>query len=388
MPHDRDVEQLLPHLILWLLPGHNQRRIAQIRQQLEPSAAADPHALLQALSSFPRVQPQLAALCRQALHDPWRLPFADQIHRHLLWAEHPKHWLLTPEQQPECLAEIADPPLLLCVSGQHQALDSPALAVVGSRNVTPEGRHNASHWSAHLAHQGLNIISGLARGVDAYAHQGVLDARERGASGATFAVLAQGLDQIYPPEHKSLAERVCEQGALLSEYPLGASPLPRNFPARNRIVTGLSLGVLVVEAALRSGSLVSARHALEQGREVMAIPGSVRRKQSEGCHQLIRQGAALVTHPDEVLAELRLPLQQIIQATDGLSPFVAGSGVSESGVSKHLQPLYQLISDVPQTADQLLLQLDCETAEGLALLQELELDGLIEQCPGGWCRSA
>lgn len=382
MPLHKDVQAHLQDLALWLLPGHNQRRINLLRQaSLNAGTAADSAALLQQITHHPRFRPEIRQLAALALQDPWRLPFSNQLHQHLHWAEAPDHWLLPLAELPPLLQAIVDPPLLLCVRGRSRELQVPAVAVVGSRNLSPEGRHLAQHWSAHLAWQGLNVISGLARGVDGFAHQGVLDARQQGASGTTLAILAHGLDQVYPPEHRVMAEAIVTQGAVLSEYPLGTAPLARQFPARNRIVTGLSLGVLVVEAQLKSGSLISARHAMEQGREVMAIPGSVRRPQSAGCHQLIRDGAALVSHPDEVLMELHQPLRQQLQ---GDNP----GAIPVRDLAEHLQSLYALVTDVPQPADLLLQQLHLETAEGMGLLQELVLEGLIEQQPGGWCRSA
>lgn len=383
MPLHKDVPAHLQDLALWLLPGHNQRRINLLRQaSLNAGTAADSPALLQQVAQHPCFRPEVRQLAALALQDPWRLPFSNQLNQHLRWAEAPDHWLLPLAELPPLLQAIVDPPVLLCVRGCPKELQAPAVAVVGSRNLSPEGRHLAQHWSAHLAWQGLNVISGLARGVDGFAHQGVLDARQQGASGTTLAVLAHGLDQVYPPEHRGMAERIVAQGALLSEYPLGTAPLARQFPARNRIVTGLALGVLVVEAQLKSGSLISARHAMEQGREVMAIPGSVRRPQSAGCHQLIRDGAALVSHPDEVLMELHQPLRQQLQGDDQPQAALA------AGLPEYLQPLYALVTDVPQPADLLLQQLHLNAAEGVALLQELALEGLIEQQPGGWCRSA
>jgi DNA processing protein len=169
-------------------------------------------------------------------------------------------------------------------------------------------------------------------------------------------------------------------GALVSEYPLGNRPLARQFPKRNRIITGLSLGTLVVEATLRSGSLVSARLAMEQGREVMAIPGSVRREQSQGCHQLIRQGAALVTCPEEVLQEVQQPLKFHLEKN-------SQSKSQPAAIPEKLQSIYCLLTDAPQSMDDLLLQAQLDAATGMLLLQELELEGLAEQQPGGWCLS-
>jgi len=383
MPLHKDSDQLIRELALWLIPGHNQRRL--IKQYSATATSPDlskvtAAELLEILASSPAFKDKTHQLARLALHNPWQLPFADLIKSHLAWAEQDNHWLIFLADMPDLLQEIADPPLLLTLIGQPEQLSAPSLAVVGSRKLSPEGEHHAVNWSYQLTWQGLNIISGLARGVDGFAHQGALRAVAEGASGTTCAVLAHGLDTLYPPEHQTMATCIGEAGALISEYPLGTPPLPRYFPARNRLVTGLSLGILVVEATQRSGSLVSARHAMEQGREVMAIPGSVRRRQSEGCHQLIRQGAALVTSPEEVLSELSTPLKSFLPISDAeeVSP----------QVPEHLQPLYCLMHDAPQSVDELLGKSGLNAEEGLVLLQELELEGLIVQQPGGWCRSA
>ncbi|MBE0506667.1 MAG: DNA-protecting protein DprA [Marinospirillum sp.] len=382
MPLHKESETLTLDLALWLLPGSNQRRVAQLVQQAA-SPTLSSRLLLEQMTHHPAFKEGTRQLARLALNDPWKLPYSDRLLAHLRWAEQDHHWLLALHELPPLLQNIVDPPLLLCAKGQITSLDAPALAVVGSRSLTPEGRHNALNWSHRLTRQGLNIISGLARGVDGFAHQGALNARQEGASGTTHAVLAHGLDRVYPLEHRELATAISESGALLSEYPLGTAPLARHFPARNRIVTGLSLGVLVIEAAKRSGSLVSARHAMEQGREVMAIPGSVRRVQSEGCNELIRQGAALVTDADDVLVELAQPLKQCLQSNSSVN-----AAKPPPALSDHLRPLYCLISDVPQSSDQLLSSLGLTAAEGSAQLLELELDGYIEQQPGGWCLSS
>lgn len=383
MPLHKESEQLTQELALWLIPGHNQRRL--VKHYLATAASPDlckvtAVELLEIMASSPAFKDKTRQLARLALHNPWQLPFADLIKSHLVWAEQDNHWLIFLAALPNLLQEIADPPLLLTLLGQPEQLAAPSLAVVGSRKLSPEGEHHAVNWSYQLTWQGLNIVSGLARGVDSFAHQGALRAVTEGASGSTCAVLAHGLDTIYPPEHQRMAANISEAGALISEYPLGTPPIPRYFPARNRLVTGLSLGVLVVEATLRSGSLVSARHAMEQGREVMAIPGSVRRRQSEGCHQLIRQGAALVTCPEEVLSELSTPLKTFLP--------ISTAEEASPQVPEHLQPLYCLMHDAPQSVDELLGKLGLNAEEGLVLLQELELEGLIVQQPGGWCRSA
>jgi len=368
-------EARLYDLIIWLMPGLTDRKLNQLAQEV----GYEPEVLLKAAYRLAGLAQTTRDLIQVALHDPWRLPFANQLEQHLRWAEAENQWLIPLRSLPEFLRELPDPPSLLAVKGNPQLLEGPNLAVVGSRRLSPEGRSLAYQWSHWLAWQGLNLVSGLALGVDGQAHLGALQAVEEGAAGNTLAVLAQGMDSLYPPEHQELAARIVEQGgALVSEYPLGNRPLARQFPKRNRIITGLSLGTLVVEATLRSGSLISARLAMEQGREVMAIPGSVRRQQSQGCHQLIRQGAALVTSPEEVLEEIQQPLTFQLQAS---------RAQETRQVAEKLQPIYQLLTDAPIPLDEILKESKLDAATGMLLLQELELEGWIEQQPGGWCRS-
>ncbi|WP_404414839.1 DNA-processing protein DprA [Marinospirillum sp.] len=377
MPLHNSLTTTLQDLVIWLLPGLTDRKL----QKLIPELGSEPHPLLEAAYRLPGLPAKTRDLIQIALHDPWQLPFAKQLEAHLRWAEAENHWLLPLRELPDLLQQLPDPPYLLSVQGCPEALQGPSLAVVGSRRLSPEGRSLAYHWSHWLAWQGLNLVSGLARGVDGQAHQGALKAREEGATGCTLAVLAHGMDSLYPPEHQDLAARLLDQGgALVSEYPLGNRPLARQFPKRNRIITGLSLGTLVVEATLRSGSLVSARLAMEQDREVMAVPGSVRREQSQGCHQLIRQGAALVTCPEEVLQEIQQPLQFQLEKESQANP-------QSVQIPEKLQSIYCLLTDVPQSMDELLLQAQLDAATGMLLLQELELEGLAEQQPGGWCLS-
>ena len=391
MPLIQESKQLIQQLALWLIPGGNQRRVAKsylANTGLPNLSIATAEQLLELLARNPAFSDKTRDLARLALHDPWQLPFAKSIEAHLIWAEQDNNHLVFLADLPDLLQQLADPPLLLCVTGQPEQLNAPSLAIVGSRQLSPEGEHHAANWSYQLAWQGLNIVSGLARGVDGYAHLGALRAAAEGASGTTCAVLAHGLDSIYPPEHRAMAANISQAGALISEYPLGTPPIPRYFPARNRLVTGMSLGVLVVEATLQSGSLVSARHAMEQGREVLAIPGSVRRKQSEGCHQLIRQGAALVTCPEEVLGELSVPLNTFLTAPTALAASFKRAAQVEVEVPKHLVSLYELIGDVPQPTDELLAKLGLSAEQGSVALLELELEGVIVQKLGGWCKSA
>ena len=228
---------------------------------------------------------------------------------------------------PAPLLDIPDPPLMLYALGQTTQLATlrtqQALAMVGSRNPTPQGAENARAFACSLAASGLTVVSGLALGVDGAAHEGALQGAiqggfQAGATGplATIAVVGTGLDRVYPRQHRDLAHRIAQHGLILSEYPLGTPPLAANFPRRNRLISGLSQATLVVEAALQSGSLITAKQALEQGRDVMAIPGSIHSTQAKGCHALIKQGAKLVESAQDVLEELRLPAPDAQHALD------------------------------------------------------------------------
>jgi DNA processing protein len=209
---------------------------------------------------------------------------------------------------PQQLLTIADPPLALYVQGSPQALSQAAVGIVGARNATQQGIANARIFAQSLAEKKVTVISGMALGIDAAAHQGALNASQNPY--ATVAVIGTGIDRVYPAVHRDLAYRIAAQGAIVSEFPIGTPPLAHHFPRRNRLISGLSRGVLVVEAALRSGSLITARVAGEQGREVLAIPGSIHAPLSKGCHQLIKQGAKLVESAQDVIEELRLEHKQ------------------------------------------------------------------------------
>ncbi|MDO4681996.1 MAG: DNA-processing protein DprA [Lautropia sp.] len=235
-------------------------------------------------------------------------PVRDQaIEQALDWLQHrPKRFLLTLDdpRYPPALLHLADPPLLLYAEGDLDALTSPGLAIVGSRRATQDGRHNAFGFAEAMAHRGFTIVSGLAEGIDHAAHEGAL-AGAAGTRAVTIAALGSGIDRIYPARHRALAARIIEgHGLLISEQPLGSAPMRANFPRRNRMIAALSQGVLLVEAAMQSGSLITARLAAEIGREVMAIPGSIHNPLSRGCHHLIRQGAALIESVDDILHAL------------------------------------------------------------------------------------
>jgi DNA processing protein len=273
---------------------------------------------------------------------------------------------LADAEYPALLLQTADPPLLLYVQGRVELLGAPGVAIVGSRNTSPQGRDNARAFAAELSRAGYTIVSGLALGIDGAAHEGGL-----AGTGSTVAVVGTGLDRIYPPQHRDLAHRIAREGLLVSEFPLGTHPLPGNFPQRNRIIAGLTRGTLVVEAALQSGSLITARLALEAGREVFAMPGSIHAPQSRGCHQLIKQGAKLVDTADDVLQELR-----------PVSGKAAASAVA-TGLAGDEDPLLRALGYDPTTLDRLVERTGWPAAELNARLLELELDAKVVRLPGG-----
>jgi len=273
---------------------------------------------------------------------------------------------------PPALLQSADPPLMLYVQGNPAWLRAPGVAVVGSRSATAQGLLNASAFARALAQQGLVVVSGLALGIDAAAHEGALDAAAAGGAG-TVAVVGTGLDRVFPARHRALAHRVAAHGALVSEYPPGTPPLREHFPARNRLIAGLTQGTLVVEAALASGSLITARLASEAGREVFAIPGSIHSPQARGCHALIRQGAKLVETAQDILEELQGPRQRAWPDLDtGAAPAPAEA-----------DPLLAALGHDPVTLDALLARTGDSAAALSARLLQLELEGLVSRLPGG-----
>lgn len=280
-------------------------------------------------------------------------------------------------EYPALLAGTDDPPLALFVRGQVGVLANLQLAVVGSRNPTPGGRETAHDFAQHLAGSGLSITSGLAAGIDAAAHEGAL-----AAGGVTIAVCGTGLDAVYPSANRTLAHRIVERGALVSEFPPGTAPRKENFPQRNRIIAGLSLGTLVVEAALRSGSLITARLAGEQGREVFAIPGSIHNPLAKGCHRLIREGAKLVERADDVLEELG-PLVAVASRA-GDAPAVDGQ---EQPMRTRTDPEHQRVLEGlgydPVPVDVLVERTGLGAAVLSSILLILELRGQVSATPGG-----
>lgn len=300
-------------------------------------------------------------------------PDTARIDADLAWLEQPGCYLLTAAHPhwPPLLSEIPDPPLALFVRGDPKLLSEPQLAMVGSRNPTPAGRETAADFAGHLARAGLIITSGLALGIDGASHQGALK-----AGGATIALCGTGLDRIYPARHGALGRDIAARGALVSEYPLGTGPFKQNFPERNRLVSGLSMGVLVVEAAQRSGSLITARLANEQGREVFAIPGSIHNPLAHGCHRLIRDGAKLVETAADVLEELA-PLLRL--ATAEAAP--------EKGARTPAEPaereVLNYVDFAPTSIDCVVERSGLTPAAVSAMLLALELQGFIAAAPGG-----
>ena len=280
---------------------------------------------------------------------------------------------------PRSLLDIEDPPLMLyMLSSQlkwaQAAMNNAAnsLAMVGSRNPTPQGEVNARQFAKAFAEQGLCVVSGLALGVDGAAHDGALLGAPTDSC-ATIAVVGTGLDRVYPKKHLALAHRIAAGGVIISEFPIGTPPLNANFPKRNRIISGLSQGTLVVEAALKSGSLITARLASEQGKDVFAIPGSIHSPQSRGCHYLIKQGAKLVETAQDVMEELRIPSAPAIEQDD------VGDSEAPEGDSSFLSALgFDIVS-----LDALQARTGLPTPALQAKLLELELDGFVRRLPGG-----
>jgi DNA processing protein len=298
---------------------------------------------------------------------------------------------------PVALLRTEDPPLLLYMMG-HGSLQAPTaesgttggspallpalqhgIAIVGSRNPTPQGEANARQFAMALADAGLTVVSGMALGVDGAAHGGALEANGAGrAALATVAVVGTGLDRVYPRQHLALARKICGRGLIVSEYPLGTPPLAANFPRRNRLIAGLSAGTLVVEAALRSGSLITAAQAIEQGKEVFAIPGSIHSVQSRGCHSLIKQGAKLVEAAQDVLEELRLAPASA-KGPGRTRP--ASQSAADSASVEH--PWLRHMGYDPVTLDMLIARSGIGAADWQAQLLEFELEGQVARLPGG-----
>ena len=347
-------QELASWLALNQIPGlgnEGQRRLLQACGSPAQIFATPTHTLKQV------VQPAIAELIAQGWDEA-------TLESTSIWLNDPLNTIVTlaDPDYPQALLNIPDPPLLLYVKGRRELLNCPALAIVGSRNATTQGLKNAEAFAQAVSAAGLCIASGLAQGIDAAAHKGGL--RERGSS---IAVVGTGLDKVYPAANRELAHQLAQHGVLISEFSLGTPPLAANFPRRNRIISGLSLGCLVVEASLQSGSLITARMALEQGREVFAIPASIHAPQAKGCHHLIKQGAKLVECAQDILEEL--------------GQFTAGSAQPTTVPESH--PLFEHLGFDPIDLDNL-SQRSGLTIEALsAILLQLEMNGSVATLPGG-----
>lgn len=363
------------YVALQYIPGLGARRTAQLLPQFDSiqqfvGASAQQ---LKGLRLNAGVASELRALAhhghtssagKQALT---ALQRADSEGWHVVSWEDPRY--------PTLLREIPAPPPLLYVNGDVALLGSKQIAIVGSRHASPAGLETARQFGAELSRSGLTITSGLALGIDAASHRGALQ-----ADCPTIAVVATGLDSVYPRRHGALAAHIAQSGAVVSEFSLGTAPNAKHFPQRNRIISGLALGVLVVEAALRSGSLITARYALEQNREVFAIPGAINSPVSKGCNALIQQGAKLVETIDDVLAELTYGV--VAQPEKS----TASHAVEWVGEHKAEQHILLAVGFEPTHTDKIIARSGLPAAEVLAALMLLELQGHIAACAGGFSR--
>jgi len=317
---------------------------------------------------------ELPEAARRWLHAPDRARI--EADRRWLEARGVRVLACTAAEYPPLLAAIEDAPACLYVRGEMAALASAQLAMVGTREPSAAGRRDAYAFARHFARAGLVVTSGLALGIDAACHEGAL-----AGGGRSIAVLGCGLDAPYPPENAGLAERIAAAGALVSEFPPGTAPLKENFPRRNRLISGLSLGVLVVEAARRSGSLITARLAGNQGREVFAVPGSIHNPMSRGCHALLRQGASLVETVDDVLEELNLPLLK--QKLSHQPDHPPEAGAAGPALDKPYEILLDALGFEPASIDVLVDRTGLPSPSVASMLLVLELEGRIGLHPGG-----
>lgn len=372
--HDGDT--IAAWLRLVYTPGLSRLAAARLLRQ-----HGTPQAVLAASHVIPSSHDDAASLtARQAaaLRTPPSPALRSVIDATQAWLARPGHALLTYNDAgyPPLLREIADPPLLLHARGNSALLARPALGIVGSRNATTQGRLNAERFARSLADAGLTIVSGLALGIDAAAHAGALQ-----GAGSTVAVIGTGIDVVYPGANAALAQRIAQGGCVVSEFALGTPARAPHFPIRNRTISGMARGVLVVEAAERSGSLITARCAGEQGRDVFAIPGSIHATLSKGCHRLIREGAMLVETADDILA--------VLHAGDAARARPADDGNARceetmmTSLERAAQPLLDVLTYDPVSADELASRLQLDAADTQASLLALELAGVVERLPGG-----
>jgi DNA processing protein len=363
---DTSLDLLLDTMRLSMIPGVGPRIRKALLERFGSARAA--------LAAAPSELREVYGVGPKLLHKIVEAVDASEVEAEIALCREHGIDILTEAQAayPRMLREIYDPPGVLFVRGEIKPNDAVAIGIVGTRHATQYGLRQAERLASGLSRAGLTIVSGLARGIDAAAHRGALN-----AGGRTLAVLASGVMNIYPPEHDQLATEVVAQGALISEAPPRMEPLPGTFPQRNRIISGLSLGVLVVEAAERSGALITAKHAMEQGREVFAMPGNVDSRASKGCHQLLRDGAKLVETVDDVLEEL--------------GPLVEATPRDDGQVIHHPAELLlneieqQVLAVIPCEAtqiDQIVVQTQLPVAQVLSTLSVLEMRHLVRRLSG------
>ncbi|MEH6346867.1 MAG: DNA-processing protein DprA [Bermanella sp.] len=359
-----------PNFSVWLnlalVPGIGPKTMQAIKQA---------EINIQQIYALDSTQLKLLGLNKKSIEYLQKYPPSSpsaEVEQTLKWAQQNHHYLLTPgdSNYPDRLKHIATVPPLLMVKGRIEALKYEQLAIVGSRYPTPAGEQQAYEFAQALTNLGLTITSGLAKGVDAAAHLGALE-----SGGATIAVLGNGFNEIYPKQHVALAEEICEKGALVSEFGLWAKPHPGHFPRRNRIVSGLSMGTLVVEATLKSGSLITARQALEQNRDVFAIPGPISNPQKAGCHHLIRQGAVLVETPLHIVEELKWQHSEVKEEVKIASPKI-------ENITHEQEKLIKALDYEGANLDELVRRTKLPIMQLNVLLMEMELTGLVRQNQG------
>lgn len=372
----RDADDLKAWLQLACAPG-----VGPVAVRLLLTAFGLPQQVLaQSVTALSAIVP--AKLARAVLARPGA-GLASLVDRTLAWLRMPGNHLLTlaDDAYPRRLFDLHDPPPLLYIRGDPALLARPAVAIVGARNATGQGKRDAQAFGRELSESGLTVVSGLALGIDAAAHAGGLL-----GCGGTVAVTGTGADRVYPPDNLALAREVAERGAVVTEFPLGMQGMPANFPRRNRIIAALAHGVLVVEAAARSGSLITARLAAELGREVFAVPGSIHAPLSQGCHLLIRQGAKLVERTQDVLEEINLGPAAPARGQPAAPALAAPPASDQSESADSADPLLAALGYDPVTLDALCERSGQRPDAAAARLLELELAGLAERLPGNLFR--
>lgn len=366
---DSDLEKYLPWFILKEIPFLGNRVCSRLLLEFKT-----PEDILSAPESALRRVKGISEKILTGIRHHSRYQKAARDEIAALCSRNARITVLDQEDYPALLRQIPDPPPVITYIGSiHDLNTRPCISVVGSRNATAYGLNTARHLSGQLVRAGVVVVSGMARGIDSAAHQGALDAR-----GTTIAVLGSGLAKIYPRENRTLFSRIGETGAVLSEFKVASAPLGRNFPVRNRIIAGLSLGTIVVEAEKKSGSLITARLAAEFNREVFAVPGSIQSRKSEGTHALLKQGAKLVENEMDILDELH----QFVHM-ETLEPAVKPKK-NGPGMDKEASIIYKMLDPYPRHIDQILETSRMESGKVLAILLDLELQGLVLRHPGNY----